>query len=298
MAKRLINRKHALVKIILALFVLSVLALTVRMPMVKAQYVTLSPSSGPVGTTVSVGGAGFVAGPVSITFNGTQVAMPNANANGGLTPVTFIVPSTIAGPNPTQAPIINTPPGAYVVTATDSSGDTVSNTFTVTAIATPSPAPSSTPTVTSSSITTATPYSPTVTPTTQSVGFWSPLAIALTAVVIAFAIFMTAVYLRRGNRKTPQIQEASPYEPRPSTPSNPNAPSNINQPYQPYQSSRVNQPYQSSRVNQPYQSSRVNQPYQSSRVNQPYQSSRVNQPYQSSRVNQPYQSSRVNQPVT
>jgi len=83
---------------------------------------TLKPTSGPVGTSVAVTGAGFTpSSTITITFNGVKVttipATVDTSTLGAFT-ATFVVPSSIAG-NKT-------------VTATDASSNTASATFTVT----------------------------------------------------------------------------------------------------------------------------------------------------------------------
>ena len=242
------------------LLFLSILTLAVIItPMAKAESlsVTLNPSEGPAGTTVMVMISGFQApDPVSITFGATNV---------GTIPTYYSYPSA--------SMVFTVPPaspGTYTVTATDNLGGGVAKaTFTVTQAPPTTPTSTGMPTGTSASTGTGTSTGlpSTESPVTvSSSGFWSPLAIAITAVVIAFAGFMTAMYVMRGRQKPLSYEEASRHEPRPSTPSTPStlstpsrtptAPSKINQPYQSYRS------YQSSKINQPYQ------PYQPSKINQ------------------------------
>ena len=235
MQKCFIDMEKSFSKATLVLLFLSILTLAaIITPVAKAENlsVTLNPSEGPAGTTVIVMISGFQASyPVSITFDKTNIGTITIPYGFDFQSMEFTVPPVSLG--------------TYTVTATPSLGSGVATTtFTVTQ------APSTTPTA---APTGSTGFSPTNVPVTvSSSGFWSPLAIAITAVVIAFAIFMTAVYVIRGKQKPLPYREDSAYEPRPSTPSkNPNSPSNINQPYQPYQSSKINQPYQPSKINQP-----------------------------------------------
>ena len=129
-------------------------------------------------------------------------------------------------------------PGTYNVTATGSGG-VATTTFTITEA--PTSAPTETP------IGTPVGLSPTNSPVTVSAGFWSPLTIAIISVVIALAVFMTAVYLKRGRQKPLSYREDSRYEPRPSAPQK-----------TPYAASRTNQPATNS-PHQPYQPSKINQ---------------------------------------
>jgi hypothetical protein len=216
-------------KATLMLLFLSILTLAIIItPVAKAENlsVTLNPSEGPAETTVMVMISGFQApDPISITFDKTNVGT---------------IPTYYSYPNASM--VFTVPPvslDTYTVTATDSLGGGVATaTFLVTQAPPTTPTPTGIPTGTSTGL------SPTESPVTvSSSGFWSPLAIAITAVVIAFAVFMTAVYVMRGRQKPLSYEEASLYEPKPSTPSKtPNAPSKINQPYQPYQPSKINQP--------------------------------------------------------
>jgi len=281
--------------VILFLSVLMLAAVAVVMPVAKAQdqqYIQLAPTSGPAGTAVSYSLQGFDAGyPVSITFGPT-----NTN-EGSVTPKAQYDPS--GNPEGTSAGASFTIPkvttGSYIVTATGENGEAATATFTV--IPPPTPVATTAPSATPITIfvTPTVGLTSTTSPKTVSAGFLSPLTIGIILVVVALAIFVTAIYVRRGRPKSSSYQEASRYEPRPSTPSQPNAPSSINQPYQ---SSKVSQSY----PYQPYQPSSINQPYQSSKVSksypyQPYQSSKVSQPYQSYPY-QPYQSSKINQQAT
>jgi hypothetical protein len=216
-------------KATLVLLFLSILTLAaIIMPIAKAQSmsVTLTPSEGPVGTQVIVEITNFPSTDYtfSVTFGTSNVGTIDTGPAYNTASTIFYVPTVSLD--------------KYTVTVTGSEGEVATTTFTVTQ------APSTTPTAAPTGSTGSTGFSPTNVPVTvSSSGFWSPLAIAITAVVIAFAIFMTAVYVIRGKQKPLPYREDSAYEPRPSTPSkNPNSPSNINQPYQPYQPSKINQP--------------------------------------------------------
>lgn len=85
--------------------------------------ITLTPTSGPVGTTVTVTGSGFAGGSkITVTFNGATVitspATVTTSATGGFT-ATFAVPTSTTG--------------SKTVTATDASSNAASATFTVSA---------------------------------------------------------------------------------------------------------------------------------------------------------------------
>ena len=216
-------------KATVVLLFLSVLMLAVIiMPVTKAQdlSITIVPSQGPAGEMVSaVRYMGSLEhSSVSITFGTTSWGSPMTDYGGNIDDL-VTVPSVS--------------PGTYTVTATGSGG-VAKTTFTVTEA--PSPAPTETSAGTPIGLT------PTNSPVTVSAGFWSPLTIAITSAVIAFAVFMTAVYVKRGKQKPLSYREDSRYEPRPSTP-----------PKTPYAASRTNQPATNS-SHQPYQPSKINQP--------------------------------------
>jgi hypothetical protein len=205
---------------------------------------TISPDNGPVGTQVQVTGGGFNQGSsITISFAGSTFATTKSDSSGNFPAYIFIVPASVS-------------PGSYGFSATDTDGDTGNALFNVTSGGSLAPSVAS-PTPIGTSTGKSAGLSPTNVPVTVSSGFWSPLTIAITLVVIAFAVFMTTFYLRRGRQKPLTYEEATRYEPRPSTPpktptasSNINQPSKINQPYQPYQTSKINQP--ATNIQQPH----------------------------------------------
>ena len=82
--------------------------------------ITLNPSSGAVGSTVTVTGSGFAASSsITIKYDGTTVATTTSTSSGSLpSGVTFSVPASVAG--------------SHTVSATDASSNTASVTFTLT----------------------------------------------------------------------------------------------------------------------------------------------------------------------
>jgi hypothetical protein len=237
---------------IVAVIFLALSTFFVLMPGAAASpTLTISPDNGPVGTQVQVTGEGFNQdSSITISFAGSTVATTKSDSKGDFPAYVFIVPASVS-------------PGNYAFIATDTDGDTGNTLFNVTSgsslvISLASPTPIGTSAGTSTG--TSTGLSPTNVPVTASSGFWSPLTIAITLVVIAFAVFMTAFYIRRGRQKPLTYEQASRYEPKPSTPSKtPTSSSNINQPYQP---SKINQSYQR------YQTSTINQP--ATNIQQPH----------------------------
>ena len=84
--------------------------------------ISLSPSSGPVGTTVQVSGTGFKhKATVDIHFDSTLVATAVTGRKGSFSNATFPVPATAV-------------PGNHLVTAQDTSGKAASATFVVIAV--------------------------------------------------------------------------------------------------------------------------------------------------------------------
>ncbi len=90
-------------------------------PAILTPVITISPTSGPMGTLVTVSGSGFAdSSAVTIKYDGTQVTTTTTTASGAIpSGVTFVVPASAAG--------------IHTVQATDASSNTASTTFTVTA---------------------------------------------------------------------------------------------------------------------------------------------------------------------
>jgi hypothetical protein len=88
--------------------------------------ITLSPSSGYVGDTVTVSGSGFNAGSVTIYFDTTNVRTATANASGAFSGATFTVPESYRG--------------YHTVKGRDASGDSPGVDFTVSQKITVTPA--------------------------------------------------------------------------------------------------------------------------------------------------------------
>lgn len=205
------DREKRLSKITLALFILTVLTLTIILtPAAKADgpSIVLDPSQGPAGKMVTAYIKGYPeTSDVNITFGTTKIGSGTANPAGNVCAIVEIP---------------QVPAGDYIVTATGTTGN-ATTTFIVTE------GPSPTPTETTSG--TPTGLSPTKTPATASAGFWSPLIIGITSAVVAIGVFMTFLFIRRGRQKTLQPEEVPRYEPHPSVPSRkPYTPSKINQP--------------------------------------------------------------------
>ena len=109
--------------------ILSLLMLAIPATPALAQTVAVSPTQGPVGTTVTVTGTGFVAsGTVTISYDATQQTTGSITADGTFS-VAFTAPSSAAG--------------SHTITAADGT-NTVTSAFTITAAATdatPPPTP-------------------------------------------------------------------------------------------------------------------------------------------------------------
>ena len=104
------DSKKKLITAALSLLLLSMLVVTTLFtPLARAQLsLGLNPTSGTVGESVTVTGAGFTPnGTVSIDFSGTNVATTSADDSGAIS-TTFTVPSES--------------PGSYSVTTTDAGG--------------------------------------------------------------------------------------------------------------------------------------------------------------------------------
>ena len=203
--------KKRLSKTTLALLLLSLLTFTaIIAPVAKADgpTMTLSLYHGTAGTRVMASLTGFRTNyPVNIEFgteNTVGTAFPESGY--GVASAIFTVPQVA--------------PGTYTVTATGNIGGVATAIFTVT----------------QGLSTTPNKANPTGNPATVPTGFLSLLLIVVILAVIAFAILMTIVYIRRGKQETSADQEALLYEPRTSTPSKkPATPSKI------YQPSKINQ---------------------------------------------------------
>jgi len=105
--------------------ILSLLMLAIPATPALAQTVAVSPAQGPVGTTVTITGTGFVAnGTVTVSYDGTPVATGTILADG-----TFSVTFAASGDA-----------GSHTISATDTT-NTVTSTFTITTATTDSTAP-------------------------------------------------------------------------------------------------------------------------------------------------------------
>lgn len=243
--------KEVLTKVTLGLLVLSILtsAATIT-PVANAsdQALWLSPIQGPVGTSVTVIGAGFSSNsPVSINFGTTEVATGFSGSMFGRISTSFTIPSVSLG--------------TYTVTATDAAGDYAEATYTVTSkFPTPTatatqtfPTPTATTTATFPTETTWSypTYRPTPSPVPASAGFWSPLVIGvIVTAVIAFIISITFVYRRRSKQETYLNEELPLYKPKPSAPSKkPPVTTRYNQPSS--YSQQTSKPTTTTRPNQP-----------------------------------------------
>ena len=268
LAKTQIKLKQALVKVSLALFVLVILTMAISMaPAAKAQAasgasILLNPSQGSIGTTVKITGTGFASDqPVSICFVSSSYNLLLAYANSTDAKGNLVAQGTV----PTGLTS-----GTYSILATDGSGNSATATFTVIGAgggvgpSTTTVYPTVPPTSTSPYVPPYSTYQPVYTPTVQSAGFWSPLAIAIVVVVaLAVVISMTFMFRSRvagGKRETLLEKEPTPYRPEPYVPPNrPTSaynpsPSGYNQPpsrYSQYIASRYGQPASSRYTQRP-----------------------------------------------
>ncbi len=220
--------KEKLTKVTVVLFVLSIFTFAATiMPVVSAETsMGLTPMQGPAGTDVQVLGAGFTSSSqATITFGTTQVAKTSVQSMFGRVVAMFKVPSVSAG--------------TYTVTITDATGNTASETFTVTSGVTPTPTPTSGQT---SPVPTGVPTSPGATSAPWTTAFptptapwWNPYATpnplagdnSLSPLVIG-AIVASAVtaallvgffvYRSRSARDMFPEEESSTYRPEPSAP--------------------------------------------------------------------------------
>ncbi|MGA2385906.1 MAG: hypothetical protein ABSG33_05190 [Candidatus Bathyarchaeia archaeon] len=282
MPKHHTNHNQALIKLALALFLLTLLTYAASTtPNTKAQTtgdIYLSPASGPIGSTVTISGDGFT-GSTTITFGGTTVAtittQPNPIDNYPYLSGYFTVPkSATSGTSAT-------------VTATDAYGDSAQASFSVTSGSASTPTPSSSTSATptpyqqqsgSSGSTTSYTFAPTVAPV-QSSGFWSPLAIGAVVAVIALIIIISLLFMRTsggGKRERERMLEREPMPYRsapygqptqPTSPYNPPA-SQYGQSTSGYQS-RYNRYSYASRYSQSPSNQSYSRPPVTSRYSQP-----------------------------
>jgi hypothetical protein len=174
-------------KVMLAVLFLSVLTLVIMItPLVKAQTMSLSPSSGPVGTTVTVRLSGFnTAGDTEIVdlagtnFPSYELGPMNTGSTGSGT-ATFTIP---ASENPYYGVVYYVTPGAYTITASGTTylSDSASATFTVTASTSATPTPTTTPSATPAPSVSATPTS------TPKIPEFSNAALVLVLAAVAAA---------------------------------------------------------------------------------------------------------------
>ena len=151
-------------KVMLVVLFLSVLTLVVMVtPLVKAQGVSLSPTSGPVGSSVTVTVSGFTAGDTVIVdlagsnFPSYELGVIQIGSAGSGTK-TFTIPSY---QNPEYGVTYNVNPGVYTITA---SGTTYTSSgsasFTVTTSTSATATPTSAPSASASPRPTSTPKIP------------------------------------------------------------------------------------------------------------------------------------------
>ena len=212
-------------KVTFAIIILTVLTLVlVVTPLAKADSPTLTvnPAQGAIGDWIQVTATGFPPSS-TLTFKldtitvgpttGTMV-QGNGQASPGTGSMAFQVPTHMSL-------------GAHTLTATDSVSGSATASFTVTSVSSsPSPsatqAPISTPSGTNSGNSGNSGTSPTATPrilyatppvTTSSSGFWSPLTIAITAVIVGLVAFGAFMFVNRGRQPKRSYREDSRYEP-------------------------------------------------------------------------------------
>jgi len=274
-------------KVMLVVLFLTVLtlAISLAMPLVRAQSLSVSPDTGKTGSslTFSASISGFTPSDTVNFIFGSNLFLGSCTvASDGTGSINFNMPSTVN-------------PGSYIITANGLQGESANTQFIVTgtpvSVIQTTPTPVVGPTVAPTAAPTAIPptYVPPV--STSSSGFWSPLVIGVIAVVIALVGVMAAVFVMRGGRQKPAPYRAeSGLEPRPAAPPTygqqpPYSPQGMNQPPaygqpSPYSSSRY-QPSGSSGYGSrsPYSSSRY-QPSGSSAYGSrpPYSSQGMNQP--------------------
>jgi len=174
-------------KVMLAVLFLSALTLVAMVtPLAKAQSVSLSASSGAVGSSVTVTVSGFGAGDTLIVdlagsnFPSYELGVIHTDSTGSGTG-TFTIP---ASQNPEYGVTYNVTPGDYTITAsgtTYTSSGSASFTVTASTSATPTPAPSASPT------------------STPKIPEFSTAALALVAVTLSAAT-LSAVALAKKQR--------------------------------------------------------------------------------------------------
>jgi len=168
-------------KVTLAVLFLSMLTLVVMVtPLVKAQSMSLSPSSGAAGSSVTVTVSGFAANEaVGITFNGATLT------NG----FEFTTSSTGSGSETYTVPSLSA--GNYTISAAGQSGDSASATFTITASTSATPTPTPAPTATAAPSASASPTS------TPKIPEFSNAAFALIVAAIAATTLCAAAYAKK-----------------------------------------------------------------------------------------------------
>jgi hypothetical protein len=177
---------RALSKVLLALLILC-LSISVASKTASARVadVTLYPTQGSAGSTVTVNGQGFSdSSTVTISFNGQQVQQTFATCyNGGLVYGKFIIPASTAD-------------GTYNVTVKDTAEGSAIAYFTVGA-SLPSVTPNSSPDATP----TYAPYTHQPTSSSQNVGFLSQTLIVVIGVLVAVAVVLPVTFMLRNSQR-------------------------------------------------------------------------------------------------
>ena len=189
--------KKSFSKVMLAVLFLSVLTAVVMVtPPVKAQLtVSLSPTSGAVGSSVTVTVSGFTAGDTALidlagsNFPSYELGVINIGSTGSGTN-TFTIPSS---QNPYYGVTYSVTPGSYTITANSYYyTGSVSASFTVTAstsaTSSPTPASSATPAPSTSATPTSTPKIP---------EFSSAALIMVAAAMVATVVFSVVFTVRK-----------------------------------------------------------------------------------------------------
>jgi hypothetical protein len=123
--KKILPKTKSLATLILTIMLVATMPLTLLTPTAyAATTITLSPTSGPCGTVVSVTGTGYTENlaALTLTFGGIPITNTWTTTSTGaiITGSTFTVPSTT--------------PGTYTVIVSDAAGNSASATFTITAV--------------------------------------------------------------------------------------------------------------------------------------------------------------------